>query len=389
MMLRKIVFLILAMSAPAAAESGRFNLHFDVGGIFPPYGGTGNVGFDYQLSPGYALDFSLGGGYLDAGSGIGFVQTTVGFRFRFLDNKEGYLNEKGGDAGGNLFLVPRFGLIADATGPGFTFDVTLGYEFSIVKPTQIGVFIRPGLVTGPIVSAPVAPYVVVGLSFSWELGKSPPKDTDHDGLSDEREMIKYHSSAYNPDTDGDGLKDGDEVYTYHTSPTDPDTDHGGSRDGWEVQHQRNPNDPSDDDRDQDKVPDERDACPDTPPNTEVDERGCAILRAKIVLDGIRFAFNSAVIESASTATLERAAQILRDNPGVRVEIEGHTDDTGNAGYNQRLSESRARSVADWLASHGIPSERMETRGYGATKPRAANDSEAHRARNRRIEFRRL
>jgi outer membrane protein OmpA-like peptidoglycan-associated protein len=373
----------------ARAESGSINLHLDLGAVFPPYGGTGNVGVDWQFRPGYALDFSVGGGYLASGSGLGFFQATAGVRFRFLDNKEGYLNQKGGDAAGNLYLLPRFGVIADSYAPGFTFDVQLGYELSVAKPMQLGFFVRPGLVTGPIVGAPVVPTVVVGLSFSFELGKSPAKDTDHDGLSDERELVRWHSSPYNPDSDGDGLEDGAEVNQYHSSPTDPDTDHGGSRDGWEAHHGRNLLDAADDDLDQDRVPDERDACPGTPPHTEVDERGCAVLRKSLVLEGITFAFNSAVIQNESAPTLERAAQILRDNPGVRVEIEGHTDDTGNSGYNQRLSDSRARAVTDWLVAHGIPADRLETRGYGATRPRAANDSEAHRARNRRIEFRRL
>jgi outer membrane protein OmpA-like peptidoglycan-associated protein len=348
-----------------------------------------NVGYDYQFKPGYALDFSVGGGYLAGGADFGFFQTTAGFRFRFLDNKEGYLNQKGGDAWGNLYLVPRVGVIINPVGGAFSFDVQLGYEWSVAKPMELGVFVRPGFAAGPITSAIAVPYVVVGLGFSFEAGKSPPKDTDRDKLPDERELVKYHTSAYNPDSDGDTLLDGDEVYTYKTNPRDPDTDHGGSSDGWEVAHGGNAaTDPSDDDRDQDRVPDERDACPGTPPNTEVDDRGCAVLRQKIVLEGITFQFNSAVIQPGSETTLLRAAQILRDNPGVHVEIEGHTDDVGKPDFNQRLSESRARSVADWLAAHGIPSDRMTVKGYGAIKPRAPNDSESNRALNRRIEFRR-
>jgi len=387
-MLRNALILMMLISLPAAAESGSSNIHLDVGGIFPPYGGTVNVGYDYQFRPGYAIDFSVGGGYLAGGADFGFFQTTAGFRFRFLDNKEGYLNQKGGDGAGNMFLVPRLGVIVAPQGGAFTFDVQFGYEWSVVKPMQLGVFIRPGLAAGPLTAAPVVPYIVAGLAFSFEAGKSPPKDTDRDRLPDEREIMKYHTSAYNPDSDGDTLADGDEVYKYHSDPRQRDTDHGGSSDGWEAAHGGNLLDPADDDRDQDRVPDERDACPGTPPGTEVDERGCAVLRKKIVLEGISFQFNSAVIQPASETTLERAAQILRDNPGVHVEIEGHTDDVGKPDFNQRLSDSRARSVADWLSAHGIPAERMSTKGYGATRPRAPNDSEPNRALNRRIEFRR-
>ena len=383
--------LTLTLPSLARAESGKINLHLDLGVLVPPAGALGNVGFDWQFLPGYALDFQIGGGWLglDVDTGFGFFQTALGVRFRFLDNKEGYLNDKGGDGAGNLYLVPRFGVMVNGVGGAFTFDATLGYEWSVARPMQIGVFLRPGIATGPLVHTPVAFYASAGLSFSFEFVKSPAKDSDHDRLSDEREIIKWKTNPNHPDTDGDGLWDGDEVYKHHTNPNDPDTDHGGSRDGWEVQNGRNPNDPSDDDLDHDRVPDERDACPGTPPNTEVDARGCAVLRRELVLEGIQFQFNSAVIQPPSEPTLLQAAQILRDNPGVRVEIGGHTDDTGNPGYNQRLSDSRARAVAEWLVQHGIAADRLDTRGYGAQKPRAPNDTEEHKAQNRRIEFRRL
>src|SRR4051812_25284219 len=115
-MSRHALILLMLTALPAAAESGSSNIHLDLGGIFPPYGGTVGVGYDYQFKPGYALDFSVGGGYLAGGADFGFFQTTAGFRFRFLDNKEGYLNQKGGDGAGNLFLVPRVGVIVAPQG---------------------------------------------------------------------------------------------------------------------------------------------------------------------------------------------------------------------------------------------------------------------------------
>jgi outer membrane protein OmpA-like peptidoglycan-associated protein len=384
----------VAVAPPARAESGKFNLHLDVGAMFPPVGFAGNIGFDWQFRPGFAIDVIMGGGYLatagDLKADFGLFQTAVGVRFRFLDNKEGYLNEKGGDALGNLYLVPRIGIMVNDIGGAFTFDAQLGYEWSVVKPMQLGVFIRPGFAAGPLTTAPVIPYVIAGLNFSFELGHSPPLDSDHDDLPDEREQWKYHTSAHNPDSDADGLKDGEEVKVYHTNPLDRDTDKGGSSDGWEVANHREPvQTPADDDLDQDKVPDEIDACPNTPPNTEVDSRGCVVIRQAIVLEGITFQYNSAVIQPQSEQTLTGALQILRDNPNVRVEIGGHTDDMGKPDYNMRLSSARAASVQGWLVAHGIPESQLTVRGYGATKPRAPNDSEAHRAKNRRIEFTRI
>ncbi len=70
-----------------------------------------------------------------------------------------------------------------------------------------------------------------------------------------------------------------------------------------------------------------------------------------------------------------------------IEIGGHTDSDGSDQTNQALSERRAQAVADYLTPHGIPGDRFTTRGYGETNPIVPNDSAAHKARNRRIEFR--
>jgi outer membrane protein OmpA-like peptidoglycan-associated protein len=387
-------------SRPATAESGKFNLHLDLSGVVagPPLigGGVLHFGFDWQLKPPVALDFVIGGGGVaEQSSGIAgpvrttgsfFVDAAAGVRLRFLDNREGYLNDKGGDAAGNLFVIPRLGVAATNNALFGTFDVTVGYEWSVARPMQVGVFLKPGFGFAP---GGVIGYAMAGLNLSFEVGKAPAWDSDKDGLSDEREIMKYTTRANHADTDLDGLTDGREVLQLHTNPKDWDTDHGGSRDGWEVAVGRNPNDPSDDDQDQDKVVDEHDACLGTPPGTEVDQRGCAVLRRQMVLDGITFQLGSAEILPSSEATLKRAAQSLVDNPGVSVEIGGHTDDLGKPDYNQRLSESRAQAVAEWLATHGVDRARMQVRGYGNTQPKAPNDSEANRARNRRIEFKRL
>lgn len=140
------------------------------------------------------------------------------------------------------------------------------------------------------------------------------------------------------------------------------------------------------DRDADGVGDDRDRCPGTPVGSEVDSRGCTVIPKKMVLDGITFKLNSAEIEPASEATLQRALVSLLDNPDVRVEIGGHTDDLGTVERNQRLSEERAEAVATWLRAHRVDAGRLRTRGYGSSKPVAPNADEAGRARNRRIEF---
>jgi outer membrane protein OmpA-like peptidoglycan-associated protein len=77
---------------------------------------------------------------------------------------------------------------------------------------------------------------------------------------------------------------------------------------------------------------------------------------------------------------------MKTNAGMVIEISGHTDNQGAADYNLRLSESRAKSVVTNLIAAGIPASRLKFKGYGATKPAVANDTEANRALNRRIEM---
>ena len=75
-----------------------------------------------------------------------------------------------------------------------------------------------------------------------------------------------------------------------------------------------------------------------------------------------------------------------ENPTVRVEIQGHTDNQGDPNFNRLLSEKRAQSIKDYLVKKGVPSDRMTVKGYGEDKPVADNKTETGRAKNRRIEF---
>ncbi|WLR92653.1 OmpA family protein [Shinella zoogloeoides] len=85
-------------------------------------------------------------------------------------------------------------------------------------------------------------------------------------------------------------------------------------------------------------------------------------------------------------TLDSVALVLRKFEKTLIDVDGHTDSVGNAGYNQDLSERRANSVANYLASRGVDPRRMSAMGYGLERPIASNASESGRAQNRRVEI---
>jgi outer membrane protein OmpA-like peptidoglycan-associated protein len=106
-----------------------------------------------------------------------------------------------------------------------------------------------------------------------------------------------------------------------------------------------------------------------------------------VLKKIHFELNSAVIKGDSFALLNEIADVLNRNKNIRrVEIQGHTDNTGTREINRRLSQDRADAVRGWLVKHGIAGSRLTAKGYGATRPLAPNVTPANRARNRRVQF---
>jgi len=108
--------------------------------------------------------------------------------------------------------------------------------------------------------------------------------------------------------------------------------------------------------------------------------------AKMVLKNIFFETNKATLKPESTTELERVATLLKENPGIRLEISGHTDNVGSYRANQKLSEARAKSVVDYLIDQGVDKSRLEYKGYSFTQPVADNNTAEGRAQNRRVEF---
>ncbi len=117
---------------------------------------------------------------------------------------------------------------------------------------------------------------------------------------------------------------------------------------------------------------------------EVDRRGDDIVLN--MPSSVTFGFDSSELTSDARSSLNDVASILSEYRDTRVNIAGHTDSTGDADYNQRLSERRADSVGNYLAQSGVSRDRLQMSGYGETQPVASNDSEEGRAQNRRVEI---
>lgn len=110
------------------------------------------------------------------------------------------------------------------------------------------------------------------------------------------------------------------------------------------------------------------------------------VNAAIVLRNIFFDVNQYTLQQGSRIELDRVVQLLQENPTLRIQIEGHTDNVGKAVDNQKLSENRAKAVVSYLNSKGIALTRLTAKGFGASKPVAENSSEQGRAQNRRTEL---
>ena len=106
----------------------------------------------------------------------------------------------------------------------------------------------------------------------------------------------------------------------------------------------------------------------------------------LVLKNIFFETGSSKLLKESFAELNTLIVLLMENPGLRVEIGGHTDNVGNAEYNMTLSQQRADAVKNYLVEKGIAANRLVSKGYGFSNPIADNDTEQNRAKNRRTEI---
>lgn len=261
--------------------------------------------------------------------------------------------------------------------------------------------------------------------------KPPPKpgDKDGDGILDDVDQCKDDPETYNgykdddgcpddPDTDGDGIADSRDQcllepedkdgYLDDDGCPDLDNDADGIADGQDkgADGRDCRNDPEDfdgfqdedgcpdPDNDGDGVADTMDACPNTPGYNGGDKPGCpkknsAVVVTKtqiLITQQIQFEFNRAVIRPVSFKILDEVVSVLKDNPQINLEIQGHTDNIGSAQVNKVLSGLRAEAVRKYFIMKGIKADRLTSKGYGMDQPIMPNDTPQHRELNRRVQF---
>ena len=221
----------------------------------------------------------------------------------------------------------------------------------------------------------------------------PDEDNDNDRILDEDDQCPNKPEDFDnfqdedgcpdPDNDADGINDPDDQCPLKAEDIDKFEDEDGCPDL---------------DNDGDGLPDLKDKCPNEPEtlNDYQDEDGCPDKKLaefhkearKIqILDKVHFKFMSKEIQSSSFEMLDQVAQILKDNPQVLfVQIEGHTDRTGNRKFNMKLSLKRAKAVAEYLGGKGVDMERLRAKGYGDTRPVDYRNGPEANLNNRRVEF---
>ena len=217
----------------------------------------------------------------------------------------------------------------------------------------------------------------------------PDPDNDADGILDPVDMCPMNAEDADGWEDGDGCPDPDNDDDGLPDKSDKCPNKAEDEDGWE-----DTDGCPDLDNDGDGVLDDDDKCPNHGEtlNGFEDEDGCPddipeeLKKFTGAIPDIKFKVNSDELLSSSFATLNQAADVLAQYPGVRMEIQGHASSDGDDEYNLQLSQQRAESVRRYLSGRGVDPGRLQATGYGETRPLATNRNEDGRRQNRRVEF---
>ena len=253
----------------------------------------------------------------------------------------------------------------------------------------------------------------------------PDLDNDDDGVADaddrcpteqeDRDSFNDDDGCRDPDNDGDGLLDAQDSCPLKAEDKDtlgdedgcPETDFDQDgvldeldqcpRKAENLNRFKDEDGCPEPDEDQDAIVDEIDKCPKKPEtvNGIKDEDGCPDESKGVEMKGsklellnkVYFATDKTEILPKSFPVLRQVIAVLKANPQItKVTIDGHTDSQGEDAYNLQLSQGRVDAVMKFLVEGGIEATRLSATGFGETKPIATNDTDAGRAKNRRVEF---
>nr|WP_244966111.1 OmpA family protein [Zhongshania antarctica] len=196
------------------------------------------------------------------------------------------------------------------------------------------------------------------------------RDSDADGIADEQDrcpetlrsaVVDFYGCA---DSDGDGIID--PLDRCPNTPAENEVDSNGCMDS-----------------DNDGVKNSVDQCSNSAPGERVLRNGCAA-RQSVGLESIRFGLGETELNADAKARLTAVTAVMLASPQYRLAIQGHSDDSGDAEANYRLSRARARAVGRALVSLGVIAERIEIQAFGANMPVADNSTSEGRALNRRV-----
>ncbi len=345
----------------------------------------------------------------------------------------------GGGPQASLFYGGKTSRTAFDTTRKFTFselsDLPVGKDDGKFRLLHFGVNALAGFEFGRVFftanySKSLTPYLsqngsefhhtTAGASIGIFLGRQPgkatpskkvqPKDTDNDGVPNAMDACpELPGTALLqgcPDQDGDGVADGADACPDAKGATEnrgcpwPDSDKDGVLDKDDacpnvagvVQHRGCP--PPD--ADGDGIIDELDKCPQEPGT--VANNGCpeaakpqevrqeVVEQVRSFARNIEFAHASAKLLPSSLPVLDELAALMAQHPGLKLTVEGHTSAAGKPEVNKVLSEKRAEEVKKYLEGKGVDAARIQTAGYGASRPISTGKSEAEQAKNRRVEL---
>lgn len=361
----------------------RFDLQAGITGSFPDSTSkeTGGAGQSFLLQTDLSLRFRFREGsrsfqpFLISGLGFSHHKNVAGSYLLAGPGVE--WNYKG-----VYFLLSARYQLGLGTSLNNHFYYSLGVAGLLTKPRKQKIPVRPAVAVQP----------------------QAPADADRDGIVDSADACPALPglAQFNgcPDTDGDGIIDEQDhcpaVFGYEQYKGCPIPDQ--DRDGISDDRDQCPVIPGTEkykgcpvpDRDGDGVNDEEDNCIDVAGLRS--NKGCPVVSNEVInqidlaAKNIFFRTGSFELLTKSYPALDDVVRLLKENPAMKLSIEGYTDNVGREQSNQLLSENRAKAVAKYLLDKGISPSRLTTAGYGMQRPIAGNDTEEGRAKNRRVEM---